>query len=205
MKKLKQGVDYFPLNTDFIHDSVICRIMKRKGNSAFTILLYALSHIYSDKGYYVHTDNEFYDEFSDQLFDTDNDTVHCVLKLAAEYCFFDSDIYQRDMVTKASENETESPNSTIHSEVRKRGINEVLRKKSNLTQEDINRMQAPADGRLCNLSGLLDNLLLDRFSPSEQYAIISKIITEPSVVRYGKGLVISEILVGKSNCPVIIC
>ncbi len=49
MKKLKQGVDYFPLNTDFIHDSVICRIMKRKGNSAFTILLYALSHIYSDK------------------------------------------------------------------------------------------------------------------------------------------------------------
>ena len=109
------------------------------------------------------------------------------------------------MVTKASENETESPNSTIKSEVRKRGINEVLRKKSNLTQEDINRMQAPADGRLCNLSGLLDNLLLDRFSPSEQYAIISKIITELSVVRYGKGLVISEILVGKSNCPVIIC
>lgn len=269
MGRIKQGLDYFPLNTDFMHDRVVRRIMKREGDSAFAILLYALSYIYSGEGYYVRADNEFYDELSDQLFDTDNDSVHRVLRLAAEYGFFDSDIYERyhvltsadiqrqylfitkrrnhlpiatiyrllpeeggttevasptpkptskiqvienkttnyeedndaetrDIVTPASENVTESPNIATKFEVIKRkekekkenilpnppstkggdeggGIDETTkRKKSDLTQEDIDRMQAPADGQLRNLSGLRDNLLLYRISPPEQYAIILK-------------------------------
>lgn len=48
------------------------------------------------------------------------------------------------------------------------------KKKHELTQSDIDRMQAPADGHPRNLSGLLDNLRLYRIPPSEQYAIVLK-------------------------------
>lgn len=95
MGRIKQGLDYFPLSTDFIHDRVVRRIMKREGDSAFAILLYALSYIYSGEGYYVHADDEFCDELSDRFFNIDNDTVRRVLKLSAEYGFFDLDIYER--------------------------------------------------------------------------------------------------------------
>ena len=30
----KKGLDYFPLNTDFIHDRAVRRLMKREGDSA---------------------------------------------------------------------------------------------------------------------------------------------------------------------------
>ena len=42
MGRIKQGLDYFPLNTDFMHDRVVRRVMKREGDSAFTILLYTI-------------------------------------------------------------------------------------------------------------------------------------------------------------------
>ena len=33
MGRIKQGLDYFPLNTDFMHDRVVRRVMKREGDS----------------------------------------------------------------------------------------------------------------------------------------------------------------------------
>ena len=95
MGRIKQGLDYFPLNTDFMHDRVVRRVMKREGDSAFTILLYTLSYIYSGEGYYILVNDDFYDELSDQLFSTDNDHVRRVLRLFVEYGFFDSTLYER--------------------------------------------------------------------------------------------------------------
>ena len=46
----KRGLDYFPLNTDFMHDRLVRRIMKREGDGSFAILLGALSCIYADEG-----------------------------------------------------------------------------------------------------------------------------------------------------------
>ncbi|WP_294481269.1 DUF4373 domain-containing protein [uncultured Bacteroides sp.] len=95
MGRIKQGLDYFPLNTDFMHDRIVRRVMKREGDSAFTILLYTLSHLYSGEGYYLPADDDFCDELSDQLFTTDNDCVRRVLHLYVEYGFFDSALYKR--------------------------------------------------------------------------------------------------------------
>ena len=55
----KRGLDYFPLNTDFMHDRLVRRIMKREGDGSFAILLGALSCIYSDEGYYVCVPTSF--------------------------------------------------------------------------------------------------------------------------------------------------
>ena len=34
MGRIKQGLDYFPLNTDFMHDRVVRRVMKREGGGS---------------------------------------------------------------------------------------------------------------------------------------------------------------------------
>ena len=46
----KQGLDYFPLNTDFIHDRLVRRIMKREGDASLSVLIEVLSYIYSGEG-----------------------------------------------------------------------------------------------------------------------------------------------------------
>lgn len=53
MGRIKQGLDYFPLSTDFMHDRIVRRVMKREGDSAFTVLIYIMSYLYSGEGYYV--------------------------------------------------------------------------------------------------------------------------------------------------------
>lgn len=67
MGRIKQGLDYFPLSTDFMHDRIVRRVMKREGDSAFTVLIYIMSYLYSGEGYYVRADTDFCDELSDQL------------------------------------------------------------------------------------------------------------------------------------------
>ena len=58
----KKGLDYFPLNTDFIHDRAVRRLMKREGDSALGILVEILSYIYAGEGYYVRADRLFYED-----------------------------------------------------------------------------------------------------------------------------------------------
>lgn len=62
MGRIKQGLDYFPLSTDFMHDRIVRRVMKREGDSAFTVLIYIMSYLYSGEGYYVRADTDFCDE-----------------------------------------------------------------------------------------------------------------------------------------------
>lgn len=35
MGRIKQGLDYFPLSTDFMHDRIVRRVMKREGGFRF--------------------------------------------------------------------------------------------------------------------------------------------------------------------------
>ena len=58
MGRIKQGLDSFPLSTDFMHDRIVRRVMKREGDSAFTVLIYIMSYLYSGEGYYVRADTE---------------------------------------------------------------------------------------------------------------------------------------------------
>ena len=60
MGRIKQGLDYFPLSTDFMHDRIVRRVMKREGDSAFTVLIYIMSYLYSGEGYYVRADTDFF-------------------------------------------------------------------------------------------------------------------------------------------------
>ena len=278
MGRIKQGLDYFPLSTDFMHDRIVRRVMKREGDSAFTVLIYIMSYLYSGEGYYVSADTDFCDELSDQLFSTDNDTVRRVIRLFLEYGLFDSALYERysiltsedvqrqylfitkrrsrhhicpdycllpegkttdeqpDTVAATGENVAVSPDiATVSRDTatktalikrkekeRKENIlpnpplpkggdegeeggdfsnRKPAKKKRELTQSDIDRMQAPADGHPRNLSGLLDNLRLYHIPPSEQYAIVLKSNYGEIGGKVWKGFGVIRASAGKIKLP----
>ena len=75
------------------------------------------------------------------------------------------------------------------------------KKKHELTQSDIDRMQAPADGHPRNLSGLLDNLRLYHIPPSEQYAIVLKSNYGEIGGKVWKGFGVIRASAGKIKLP----
>ena len=85
----KKGLDYFPMNTDFLQDRVVRRILKREGDGALAVLLGALSCIYAGEGYYVQADELFYDDLSDCMAQLLPEDVKRILHLAADYGLFD--------------------------------------------------------------------------------------------------------------------
>ena len=85
----KQGLDYFPLDTDFMHQRAVRRLMKQHGDRAFTVLLSALSAIYGGEGYYVRFNDAFCEDLSTELFDTDARQVEDVLRTAVKCGLFD--------------------------------------------------------------------------------------------------------------------
>ena len=90
----KTGLDYFPLDTDFMQQRAVRRLMKQQGDCAFTVLLSALSAIYGGKGYYIHINDNFCEDLATELFDTDARKVKDVLMAAIELDLFDNRLYR---------------------------------------------------------------------------------------------------------------
>ena len=99
----KKGVDYFPLNTDFIHDRAVRRLMKREGDSALGILVEILSYIYAGEGYYVRADRLFYEDLSAGLYEKSADDVERIVRLAVEYGLFDAVLFERSCILTSVE------------------------------------------------------------------------------------------------------
>lgn len=89
----KRGLDYFPMNTDFIHDRLVRRIMKREGDASLSVLIQTLCCIYSGEGYYVAADALFYDDLADNLYQQEPADVERIIRLAVEYGFFDARLF----------------------------------------------------------------------------------------------------------------
>lgn len=99
----KKGLDYFPLNTDFIHDRAVRRLMKREGDSALGILVEILSYIYAGEGYYVRADRLFYEDLSAGLYEKSADDVERIVRLAVEYRLFDAVLFERSCILTSVE------------------------------------------------------------------------------------------------------
>ncbi|GEP71995.1 DnaD domain protein [Lentilactobacillus rapi DSM 19907 = JCM 15042] len=57
-RPIKEGLDYFPLDTDIIHDIKIRKIMRSNGPQSIAVLLDLLGNIYGDHGYYMKWDDD---------------------------------------------------------------------------------------------------------------------------------------------------
>ncbi|MCD8092687.1 MAG: DUF4373 domain-containing protein [Bacteroides sp.] len=91
----KRGLDYFPMNTDFIHDRLVRRILKREGDAALAVLLQTLCSIYSGEGYYVLADRLFYDDLADSPYQQEASDVERIISLAVEYGLFDATLFEK--------------------------------------------------------------------------------------------------------------
>ena len=90
----KRGLDYFPLDIDFLQNRLVRRIMKREGDGALATLVSAFSCIYGGEGYYVLTEAFFYEDISANLYHQTAEDVKRILTLAAEYGIFDVTLFR---------------------------------------------------------------------------------------------------------------
>ena len=91
----KPGLDYFPLDTQFVNNRAVRRIMKHRGDGALAVLLHVYSAIYAGKGYYVEATDLFFEDVADCLFTQDTDDVRQVVRLALDYGLFHAGLYER--------------------------------------------------------------------------------------------------------------
>ena len=99
----KRGLDYFPINTDFMHNRLVRRILKREGDASLAVLLQTLCSIYSGEGYYVTADALFYDDLADTLYQQEPADVERIVRLAVEYGLFDARLFSECQVLTSAD------------------------------------------------------------------------------------------------------
>ena len=99
----KLGLDYFPIDIDFMQNRLVRRIMKREGEGSLATLFGALSCIYGGEGYYVRADELFYEDISTSLYNQTAGDVKRILTLAAEYGIFHPGLFSEFGILTSSE------------------------------------------------------------------------------------------------------
>ena len=88
-----KGVEYFPLNVNFINDLKVRKLLLSCGAESIAVLIYLLSTIYKDEGYYV----EIHEDEIDLIALDVNVTPEFVLEVINKACevrFFDVNLYE---------------------------------------------------------------------------------------------------------------
>lgn len=88
-----KGVEYFPLNVNFINDLKVRKLLLSCGAEAIAVLIYLLSTIYKDEGYYI----EIHEDEIDLIALDVNVTPEFVLEVINKACevrFFDVNLYE---------------------------------------------------------------------------------------------------------------
>ena len=87
-----KGVEYFPLNVNFINDLKVRKLLLSCGAESIAVLIYLLSTIYKDEGYFV----EIHEDEIDLIALDVNVTPQFVLEVINKACevrFFDVNLY----------------------------------------------------------------------------------------------------------------
>lgn len=87
-----KGVEYFPLNVNFINDLKVRKLLLSCGAEAIAVLIYLLSTIYKDEGYFVEIHEDEIDLIALDVNVTPEFVVEVINK-ACEVRFFDVNLY----------------------------------------------------------------------------------------------------------------
>ena len=93
-RPLKQGLNYFPLNVDFLSDVKVRKIMRGCGSGSIAILISLLGNIYKDQGYYIWWDNDMPFLISDEIGVSEGAVCEVVNK-ALQVGFFNQELYEK--------------------------------------------------------------------------------------------------------------
>lgn len=176
----KRGLDYFPINTDFIHDRAVRRLMKREGDASLAILLEVLSYIYAGEGYYVRADSLFYEDLSAGLYEKSADDVERIIRLAVEYDLFDAELFGKFSILTSAEIQKQYLFST-----RRRNVSTLEAAYCLLEAEKcIDKQPAPTDDNVTliteNVTETTENVI------SGTHSIAQNSIAQHSVAKHRK-------------------
>ena len=96
-RPLKQGLDYFPLDTDFLQDIKVRRLIRACGSSAIPMLIGLLVNIYRSDGYYLRWDSDMTFLISDEVGISEGAAQEFINK-AVQVGFFDKKLYEEKSI-----------------------------------------------------------------------------------------------------------
>ena len=92
-RPLKQGIDYYSLDVDFLKDLKVKKIVRGCGAIAPVVLISLLSNIYRDYGYYVGWDKDMPFLIADEV-GVSEGAVDEVVRKAIQVGFFDERLFE---------------------------------------------------------------------------------------------------------------
>lgn len=93
-RPIKKGIDYYPLDVDFLQDIKVRKIMRACGVQSVAILISLLSSIYRDEGYYVVWDSDMPFLVADEVGASEGAVLEVVNK-AVQVDFFSKDLFKQ--------------------------------------------------------------------------------------------------------------
>lgn len=90
----KKGLDYFPLDVNFLSDIKVRRIVKACGSESVHILIALLAYIYRDDGYHVRWNDDIAFLVADEVGAKEGSVVEVKTK-ALQVNFFDKDLFDK--------------------------------------------------------------------------------------------------------------
>lgn len=91
-RPLKTGIDYFPLDVDFLSDIKIRKLMRGIGTESIGVIISILSNIYRDNGYFISVDDDFYFLIAEEVGTTEL-IVEKVVKKSLDIDFFEPELF----------------------------------------------------------------------------------------------------------------
>ena len=96
-RPVKEGLDYYPLNADFMSDIKVRRLIRSFGSKSIGVVIALLGMIYGDKGYYILLNDDVAFIVSEQTLE-DEDLVNQIINKLIEIEFFDKNLYEKHRV-----------------------------------------------------------------------------------------------------------
>lgn len=96
-RPVKQGLDYFPLDVDFLENIKVRKILRSCGAGSIAVLISLLGSIYSDNGYYIGWDSDMPFLIADRV-GVSEGAVQEIVSKAIQVGFFDNDMFEKHKI-----------------------------------------------------------------------------------------------------------
>jgi hypothetical protein len=93
----KDGLDYFPVDVNILSDIKTKKLIRGYGTETITILIYLLSAIYRDNGYYLQYDDDLNFIIADEFNFEENFVEKVILKML-EVDFFNKQMFEQHKI-----------------------------------------------------------------------------------------------------------
>jgi len=94
---MKKGLDYFPLDTDFVRDLKIQRLLLEFGCEGLSVFIAVLCEIYSSQGYYVSVKSGFFSSIGFPL-KLEEAKVKLIIHFCLEVDLLDRNLYEACLI-----------------------------------------------------------------------------------------------------------